>query len=171
MTSQGWGSSDLVASWKESAEDRNRVFAPATERMFAEAGVGPGSRVLDLGTGTGDTAILAAERVGPSGSVTAVDASPSMIEAAEAAIRALGLKNVTARAMPAESLDLGSAAFDAVVGRNVLMFVDLPATLAEIRRVLRPGGRMASVVWSTLANNPYYRSIIDVARARGGWGE
>ncbi|HEY8041608.1 MAG TPA: methyltransferase domain-containing protein [Polyangiaceae bacterium] len=169
----GWGSREFAESWKKQAETRNRMMAAATERMFTEARVVSGARVLDLGTGTGDTALFAAERVGPSGSVTATDASPSMVEAAAAAVRAVGAKNVTVRAMDATQMDLPASSFDAVIARHVLMFLDIPRAVAEVRRVLRPGGRLAATVWGPLAQNPFHRIVIDAAsrRAKAGWGE
>jgi ubiquinone/menaquinone biosynthesis C-methylase UbiE len=171
MGAQGWQSADVVASWTKMSGARNAAFRPATERMFAEAGVGEGSRVLDLGTGTGDTALMLSKRVGPTGSVAAVDASAAMIDAAKAAFAREGAGNVRAAVMPAEALDFADGSFDAVVTRNVLMFVDLPRTLGEIRRVLRPGGRVAAVVWAELARNPFHGLLLEAARTRGGWGE
>jgi ubiquinone/menaquinone biosynthesis C-methylase UbiE len=142
-----------------------------TDRMLAEAALAPGARVLDLGTGTGDTAILASERVGKSGSVLATDASPTMVEAARDAVKAAGAANVEVRVMDASAIDVQPGAYDAVIARLVLMFVDRPRALAGVLRALRTGGRFAGAVWGPLADNPYHRILLDVVRARGGWGE
>jgi ubiquinone/menaquinone biosynthesis C-methylase UbiE len=162
-----WDSDAFVANWVEKAGERNRIFASATERMLAEARVGAGSRVLDLGTGTGDTALLAASRVGPQGHVLAIDPAPTMVDVARKAVDQAGLTNVTVRVMHAESLDVADGSFDSVMGRNMLMFVALKRALREIRRVLRPLGRLATVVWSETARCPYYACVLDVARERG----
>jgi SAM-dependent methyltransferase len=171
MAETGWESSTFAASWLQTSDARNAMLAAATERMLIEARVVAGAHVLDVGTGTGDTALLAAERVGTSGRVVATDASAAMIVAATAAVRARGPTNVTVRPMNVTNVDLPSNSFDAIIARNVLMFVPLPRAVAGLHRVLRPGGRLAAVVWSALANNPYHRLVLDAARTRGGWGD
>src|SRR5437763_16284718 len=75
-------SADLVARWQANAERRAAFLQVATERMLDTAGVAAGAHVLDLGTGTGDTAVLAALRVGPEGRVLATDVSEAMVRAA-----------------------------------------------------------------------------------------
>jgi SAM-dependent methyltransferase len=136
--------------------------------MFELAGVGPGARVLDLGTGTGDTALFASARVGPTGHVLATDASPSMVQVASEAVGAAGAANVSVRVMSADRIDVDEAAFDAVIARLVLMYIeDLAGTLAGVRRGLRPGGRFACVVWASLERNPFHRAVIEAALAHG----
>ena len=168
MTTGGWGSTESAQAWQRGAELRNRMLAAATERMFAAARIAPGMRVLDVGTGSGDTAIMLAERVGPTGSVIATDVSPTMIAAAESTVRTLGLGNVTLQVMDGAALTLPDAHVDAVVARKSLMFVgDLAACLAGIRRVLRPHGWLAAVVWSTLERNPFHHALFEGVRAHG----
>jgi len=164
-----WSSRGIADAWLRMAEARNRMMAAATERMFERAGMRPGARVLDLGTGTGDTALMLASRVGPGGSVVATDVSPGMVEAASKAVQTAGLQTVTVRAMDAQRIDLVAESFDAVVARNVLMFApDLPSALAGVHRVLRPGGRLAAVVWAALEENPF--NAVPIAAVReGGW--
>src|SRR5204862_5390819 len=70
-------------------------IAPVTERLFREAGIGSGQRVLDLGSGVGDVAMLVARMVGPSGEVVGIERDPSSIARAEARVAAAELRNVT----------------------------------------------------------------------------
>jgi SAM-dependent methyltransferase len=169
MIETAWESTAAATQWMQSGEARNRTLAAATERMLDQAGIAAGSHVLDVGTGTGDTALLAADRVGPTGRVVATDTSEAMLEATAAAVRGRGLSQVIVRAMDASVVDMRPGSFDAVIARNVLMFVSLPRAVAGFHRILREGGRVAAVVWSTLAANPYHRIVLEAARARGGW--
>lgn len=158
----------MAAAWARSASQRNQMMGAATARMFALAGIAEGMRVLDVGTGTGDTAVLLGARVGPRGQVVATDASEAMIEAASQAIRAAGLSNVMTRVEDAGASGLEDASFDAAVARCVLMFVDdLAAGLDEVRRLLRPEGRFAAVTWAGIEKNPFHAVVIDAVRARG----
>src|SRR5438876_8191642 len=70
-------------------------IAPVTERLFREAGIGPGQRVLDLGSGVGDVAMLAARIVGPSGEVVGIERDPKSIAKARARVAEVGLDNVS----------------------------------------------------------------------------
>lgn len=116
------------------------VLAPATRTLLTLAGIAPGMRVLDVGTGTGAVALLAAELVGPDGWVVGVDTSVTALEHARCKRDALGLTNVRFR--PADLRTLVPApGFDAVVGRLVLPV--LPDPVAALRgwlRCLNPGG-------------------------------
>jgi ubiquinone/menaquinone biosynthesis C-methylase UbiE len=171
MSQSVWSTSDVAERWKKGAEVRNRLMAAATERMLAEAAISQGMRVLELGAGTGDVAVLLSERVGPTGSVVATDGSFAMVDAATGAVRAAGATNVVLRVCDASALDFADASFDAAVARQLLMFVDLAVALPGIRRVLREGARFGAVVWGPTAHNPFHGIVIDAARAEGGWGD
>jgi cyclopropane fatty-acyl-phospholipid synthase-like methyltransferase len=160
-----WDESEVASVWLKNAEGRNQMLRSATELMFELAGVGPGARVLDLGTGTGDTAIFAAARVGASGHVEATDFSTAMVDAARKATAAAGVKNVTVRQMSVESVD--ARGFDAAFARLVLMFVDAPRAIASVRAALAPGGRFATITWGPLGENAFNRALIESARAEG----
>jgi len=119
------------------------LFEPMTERLFRDAGVTPGMRVLDVGSGVGDVALLAARLVGPGGSVVGVDVDGSALETARARVAMLGLQNVTFIEGDVRSVQTG-ADFDAAVGRLVLVYLADPAeALRAIEERIRPGGILA----------------------------
>lgn len=145
---------DMGAAWSRGAAVRGREFEAATALMLDLGLLGSGDRVLDVGAGTGETALLAAERVGPTGSVLATDIAAPMLDVAAEALRRAGLSNVETRLMDARDLDLPSESFDAVISRLAIMLIpDRQRALAEMHRVLKPGGRLAVVVWSTGERN------------------
>jgi SAM-dependent methyltransferase len=115
-------------------------LAGTTERLFRAAGIAPGMRVLDVGSGAGDVAILVAELVGPEGQVVGVESDRAALHTARGRIQSLGLSNVTLVEGDARTVDLDGV-FDAVVGRLVLMYLADP--IAALRRLVlwvRPGG-------------------------------
>ena len=124
-------------------------------RLVADARVRSGHAVLDLGSGTGYPAILAAQTVGASGSVTGIDLADEMLAVAERKAKRLGLLNVTFRTGDATTLPFETASFDAVISRFCLMFLpDVPKASAEIARVLKPGRWFAAMVWTSPERNP-----------------
>jgi ubiquinone/menaquinone biosynthesis C-methylase UbiE len=154
----------VAAAWRSGEDARNRALGPATRAMLDLAGVGAGQRVLDIGAGTGDQTILAARRVGPSGHVLATDVAASMLELAVDAVRRAGLANVETRAVDAQRLDLEPGTFDAAICRLTLMLLpDPPAALAGVRRALKPGGKLAAMVFSAPERNPFSWRALGVA--------
>jgi SAM-dependent methyltransferase len=124
-------------------------FASVVANLIARADLKPGDQVLDLGTGTAAVAIEAAPMVRPDGSVTAVDISPEMLLLARRRVSDAGLHNVAFREGRAEAIPAEDGAFDVVLASLSLMYVIDRATAAsEIRRVLRPGGRLVAAVWA-----------------------
>jgi ubiquinone/menaquinone biosynthesis C-methylase UbiE len=112
------------------------------------AGLQLGERVLDVACGTGLVTLPAARLVGPYGAVVGVDISQGMVEKAAVRAAAKGLGQVRFLRMEAESLELRDGSFDVALCSLGLMYVPDPvAALREIRRVLRPGGRLAVAVW------------------------
>ena len=120
-----------------------RVLAPFTNRLFRDAGIASGMRVLDIGCGMGDVTMLAAQLVGPTGRVVSIDRDQASIETAQRRISAIGLGNV--RFHQTDLLTFEDAEpFDAIVSRLVLEFVpDTTAAIKRLRDLLRPGGVMA----------------------------
>ena len=151
----------LEAQYRES-------LAAVTERMFGVAGIVPGQRVLDLGTGGGDTALIAAERVGPTGSVLATDASMDALQGLVAQLSALPQPlPVTVEQVAAESLAVEPASFDVAFARNSAMyFTDLALALANIRAALRTGGRFVASVYGPLEREPFHAVPVAAVRRR-----
>jgi SAM-dependent methyltransferase len=135
-------------------------------RLVADARVRPGLLVLDLGSGTGFPAILAAEVVGPEGTVVGIDLAESMLAVATRKAQKLGLQQVSFRTGDVTSLPFETGSIDAVISRFCLMFLpDIPKAAAEIARVLKPGGYVAAAVWSAPDRNPFIRIPMDVIKA------
>jgi SAM-dependent methyltransferase len=113
---------------------------PFTERLFRDAGIGPGQRVLDVGSGVGDVAFLVARLVGPSGEVVGIDLDGTALERARARASQLGLCNVRFVEADVSAAPTGTP-FDAVVGRLILQFLPDPAAaLRSLATKVKPGG-------------------------------
>lgn len=131
-------------------------LAAVQQALLARAAFAPGERVLDVACGTGLVTFQAAQAVGARGAVLGVDLSGAMVEAAQRRAAAPGAPNARIARMDAEQLDLPDAGFDVVLCALGLMYLPEPErALREMRRVLRPGGRLVVAVWGE--------------RARCGW--
>jgi SAM-dependent methyltransferase len=148
--------------WEREREHLSGTLAPVTAWMLDRLALAPGATVLELAAGPGDAGLIAAARVAPAGRVILSDRSPAMVAAAARRAAALGIGNAEARALDMESIDLPSASVDAALCRCGLMLVPDPGrALAEVRRVLRPGGRVAAVVWAGAEHNPWATALWD----------
>jgi len=122
---------------------QHRLYGPFTRRLLEDAGIERGMKVLDVGSGAGDVALLAADLVGPAGSVVGVDQDPDVLESASARAEASGLTNVSFYSGDLRE-NVPDRDFDAVVGRLVLLYVPDPARLLrELVEHLVPGGVVA----------------------------
>src|SRR5918912_2605895 len=141
----------------------------ATETMLDIAEVGSGRRVLDVAAGAGGQTIAAARRIGPTGYILATDISSNILEFASEAARQEGfLGKVETRVMDGESLrELEQESFDAVISRlGLIYFPDQQKALTGAWRTLKPGGRIASVVYSTPEKNKFFSIPISIIRKR-----
>jgi ubiquinone/menaquinone biosynthesis C-methylase UbiE len=121
------------------------LYRDITRDTFLRAGLKPGMSVLDLGSGSGDVSFLAAEIVGPTGSVQGIDRDPDAVERARRRAAAEGAHNVSFTLGEIDS-DLDGPPFDALVGRFILMHVPDPAeALARAARSVRSGGVVAMI--------------------------
>jgi ubiquinone/menaquinone biosynthesis C-methylase UbiE len=159
----------VAAQWADHADtidDRSREL---TATMLARVGLTPGARVLELACGPGGTGIDAAEAVGPAGEVVLSDVVPAMTEIAAARAAARGVTNVVTRVLDLEAIDEPDGSYDAVLCREGLMFaVDPAVAVAEIARVLRPGGRVAAAVWGPRVDNPWLGLVLDAVSEQLG---
>ncbi len=149
-----WGRS--AAGWGRRADSIQEFGLPVSVWMIDQLSLQPGQSVLELACGPADTGFLAAEQVRPGGLVIETDAVDAMLGVAKGRARDLGAANVEFKRMELEWIDLPAATVDAVICRWGLMFaLDPSAAVREIRRVLRPGGRMAIAVWDAADLNPW----------------
>ncbi|HSA90132.1 MAG TPA: class I SAM-dependent methyltransferase [Burkholderiales bacterium] len=160
-----------MVTTRSPAQVYEEAFVPALFQQWGRvianmAGVAPGQRVLDVACGTGVLACAAAERVGPDGAVTGLDPNDEMLAVARGKNPRIEWKNGRA-----ESLPFAGASFDRVASQFGLMFFeDKPASLREMMRVLRPGGRLAVAVCDALDHSPGYAVLAELLQRLFGAG-
>jgi SAM-dependent methyltransferase len=160
--------------WQTAAEPWHRWgptleawLGEATEVMLDMAGVAEGARVLDVAAGAGGQTLAAARRVGPGGHVLATDISSNILAFAERNAHEAGLDNVSTQVVDGEQLDVAPGSFDAVISRvGFIYFPDQHGAFVGMRRALRPGGRLAGVVYSTPEANGFFSIPVSIIRRR-----
>jgi ubiquinone/menaquinone biosynthesis C-methylase UbiE len=140
-------SNDYVLGYTDAEHERllrqAAIIEFVTERLFREAGIAPGQRVLDLGSGMGDVAMLLARLVGPQGEVVGVERDEKSIARARTRVAEAGLHNVSFLNSDVNNI-VSDKPFDAAVGRFILMFLPDPVSvLRSAVRLVRPGGIVA----------------------------
>jgi ubiquinone/menaquinone biosynthesis C-methylase UbiE len=146
----------IAAGWERRREQIEKTTRPVTEWMVRALDPHPGDTVLELAAGPGDVGFAAAPLLGEEGRLISSDFSSEMVEVARRRAAELGLQNVEHRQIDAEDIALEDDSVDGALCRFGLMLMPDPeAAVAEIRRVLRRGGRLALAVWSTAQRNPW----------------
>lgn len=164
-TAEQWQSA--AEAWHRWGPTIDTWLGPATEALLAMTQVEAGSHVLDVASGYGEPALSAAEKVGPTGSVLATDIAPNLLAFAESRAAERGLSNVETRVMDGEHLALQDASFDAVLSRvGLIYFPDQHQALSEMHRVLKPGGRVGAIVYSTPEHNQFFSIPVGIIRRR-----
>jgi ubiquinone/menaquinone biosynthesis C-methylase UbiE len=137
-----------------------RLFEPWALLLLDECNLRPNAVVLDVATGPGTVARLAAKRVGPGGRVVATDISRPMLDVANSKPSLPDSASIIYIESPAAPLGVESAAFDFVVCQQGLQFFpDRLAAVSEMRRALRPGGQLAIAAWSRIEDNALYAAL------------
>jgi SAM-dependent methyltransferase len=164
---------DQVAYWNETAagnwiahQDRlDAAFGPATELAIEQAAPKLGERALDIGSGCGATVLELVRRVGLQGHVLGIDVSRPMSERARQRIAAAGIAHVEIVVADAASYAFPPAERDLLFSRfGVMFFTDPVAALSNLRRAMRPGGRLQWIVWRRLEDNPWFLVPLEAAR-------
>jgi SAM-dependent methyltransferase len=165
-TRQQW--EDAAEAWHRWGPTLETWLGEATEQMLDMAGVSTGSRVLDVAAGAGGQTLAAARRATATGCVMATDISPTILTYAAKTAADAGLTNVQTRELDGERLDeLPAAHFDAAICRlGLIYFPDRQRALTGIRRVLRPGGRVAAIVYTTADRNAFFSLPVSIIRQR-----
>jgi ubiquinone/menaquinone biosynthesis C-methylase UbiE len=145
-----------AAGWGRRSADIRVYGMPVSMWMIQHLWLQPGQRVLELAAGPGDTGLLAAELIRPGGTLVSSDAASAMLDVARERAVQMGIDNVEFRQLELEWIDLPTGSVDAVLCRwGVMLVVDREAAAREMRRVLRPGGRVALAVWDDPSINPW----------------
>jgi len=143
--------------WAANQAALDRHLGALTDRLFHHAAIQPGERIIDIGCGTGATALRAAAATGTGGAVLGIDLSNPMLGRARERAEEQGVSNLTLEIADAQSHVFEQGAFDLLQSRFGVMFFENPtAAFANLRTALRPGGRLCFVCWSALADNPWF---------------
>lgn len=141
------------STWVEAQDPLDRQLAPLGAAAMAALRPAAGERILDVGCGAGATSLALAQAVGPQGSVIGLDISAPLL--AQARRRAGEAANLAFLEADAQSYPFEAGSFDAVFSRfGVMFFADPAAAFANLRRALKPGGRLAFVCWRRPDDNP-----------------
>lgn len=158
----------LAPGWEHWRAQLTDALAPVREWLIGALAPRHGDTVLELSAGVGDTGFAAAAIVGQRGRLISSDFSEDMVEAARRRGAELGLDNVEYRVIDAERIELDADSVDGVLCQSgYMLMADPAAALAETRRVLRPGGRLALSVWGAPERNPWGAIAAGILVERG----
>jgi len=154
---------ELAPRWERGRELLWESTRQVSEWLVDRLGPEPGQTILDVAAGTGETGFLAAPRLGKTGRLISSDLSPSMVSAARRVAPLFGVTNAEFQVLDATRLELPDASVDGALSRfGYVLKGEPPRALAEIRRVLRPGGRFAFAVWAERSQNRWMTVPADV---------
>lgn len=151
----------VASAWDRYSDRLFKDVRSVSEWLVDQVDPQPGQTVLELTAGPGETGLLAAARLGSAGRLISSDFVPAMVEAARRRASEQGFDNVECRVLDAQQIDLPDDSVDGVLSRFGMMLVPgQQRAIAEIRRVLRQGGRCAYATWGLPEHNPWIFQII-----------
>ncbi|HEX8677042.1 MAG TPA: class I SAM-dependent methyltransferase [Segetibacter sp.] len=154
-------------AWYRWSPTLNQWLGKATDKMLEMAEISSGRRILDIAAGAGEQSITTAKKVGTSGYVLATDISSNILEYAKQMAQQAGLNNIETKVMDGENLAVEEETFDAVISRvGLIYFPDQQKALKEMLRVLKPGGKVAAIVYSTPEKNKFFSVPVSIIRNR-----
>lgn len=157
----------IAATFERRRAEFEEFSAPVRQWMLRELSPGEGDVVLELAAGVGETGFDAAALVGERGRLISTELAPAMLEAARRRGAERGVHNVEYRVIDAERIELDDESVDGVLCRFGYMLMDPEAALADTRRVLRPGGRLALAVWGAIERNLWISIVASSLVDRG----
>ncbi|MCI4352595.1 MAG: class I SAM-dependent methyltransferase [Thermoplasmata archaeon] len=163
-----WGEDSRIEVMRRLRSKGLAAGRSETDLLLEAAALRPGLKVLDVASGAGEPALEEARRVGASGHVTGVDPSDTLVSLAQEYARVEGLRQVEFHVGSAEELSFPAESFDRVTCRfGAMYFSDLARAITEALRVLRPGGKIAWLVWGPV-EQPFFLSTVFVAMRHAG---
>ena len=163
-----WGSSFRLVAAEQWKAKSALLGSAVTEALVEFAHPLPGMRVVDLASGTGEPGISLAERVGPGGSITAVDQSAELLEIAADRAQIKKLLIFSTQQSDAHQLPFADHSFDLATCRfGVMFFSDARGALTDLRRVLKPGSRACFAAWGPI-DQPYWKTTMQIVHCHAG---
>ncbi len=164
-----WGKSASGAKWLTFEDQLDHLFTPVLNLLLDRSGLAEGMRVLDIGCGTGASALAAARRVGPSGHVLGADISEPFLARARQRATGAGMANVEFQYADAQTAQFERDVHDVLISRFGMMFFQDPTVaFANMARTLKPGGQISFVAWGPLSDNPWFKVPHVAATSRLG---
>lgn len=161
-TAEDWAGS-TGDNWRDHADAFESMISPAGDAFMAQCGFQSGERVIDSGCGAGATSLAIARAVTPGGEVVGLDISAALTAEASRRADAAGVANLRFETCDASIARPGGAPFDRLFSRfGSMFFADPPAAFANLRAMLRPGGRADFAVWASPADNPWITGLREV---------
>lgn len=155
--------------WATHQDLLDSAFKAVNAALLERAQPRSGEQALDIGCGTGAASTDFAEMVQPGGTVLALDISPPLLEQAKANMKERGIGNVEFLLADAQIHEFEPGRFDLLFSRfGVMFFEDAVAAFANMRRAVKPGGRLAMAAWREPDGNPWFEIPRDAAIARLG---
>jgi SAM-dependent methyltransferase len=157
QVAQDWAGDETAAAWQKYFPRMREQMAAVTNALVEAAQPQAGMLVLDLASGNGEPALSLGRRVAPGGRVTATDLNEGMLSALRANAAADQVTNIDTKVCDAHELPFADGSFDLVTSRfGVMFFADTRAALRDIKRVMKPAGRVAFLVWGPPGPGTYF---------------